>query len=89
MIIYEHDTGCVNQRCGGGEGMEVIDLYGRVVQSLGYGSYPVFSPSGTKIAYFHADARGSGIFIRSLADGSTRKVWSSELETAAIGWQAR
>src|SRR5204862_254464 len=88
-IIYEHDIGCSNAMCGGGEGMEIIDLRGRVLQSLGAGGYPVFSPSGTKIAFFESGATGRGIFIRSLADGSTKKVFSGDLEGPAIGWQAR
>jgi Tol biopolymer transport system component len=88
-IIYDHDTGCANERCAGAQAMEIIDLRGHVVQSLGYGNFPVFSPTGTKIAYYYAGAGDHGIFIRSLADGSTRKVFAGDLESPAIGWQAR
>ncbi|HEU5279879.1 MAG TPA: hypothetical protein VFU26_13380 [Gaiellaceae bacterium] len=55
------------------------------MQSLGEGSYPAWSPSGTKIAY----ATAGGVFIRSLADGATRQIFNTSLEVAGIGWQTR
>jgi Tol biopolymer transport system component len=84
-IIYEHWTGCGGSFCSGGPGIEIADLRGNVVRSLGDGDYPTFSPSGTSIAY----ATGDGVFIRSLADGSTRQIFNGSLETGGIGWQAR
>jgi hypothetical protein len=65
--------------------MEIADLRGIIVRTLGDGEYPTFSPTGTRIAY----ATGDGVFIRSLADGSARQIFSGSLETAGIGWQAR
>jgi Tol biopolymer transport system component len=65
-IIYQHWTGCDGSFCSGGPGMEIADLRGIIVRTLGDGEYPTFSPTGTRIAY----ATGDGVFIRSLADGS-------------------
>ena len=84
-IIYEHWTACVGSKCSGSEGIEIADLRGKVLRSLGDGEYPTWSPSGTRIAYASAD----GVFIRSLANGSTRQIFKGGLETAGIGWQAR
>jgi Tol biopolymer transport system component len=84
-IIYEHWTGCVGSKCGGSDGIEIADLRGNVVRSLGDGEYPTWSPSGTRIAYATVD----GVFIRSLVAGSTRQIFEGSLETAGIGWQAR
>lgn len=84
-IIYQHWTGCNGSFCSGGPGMEIADLRGTVVRSLGDGEYPTFSPSGTRIAYATAD----GVFIRSLSDGSTKQIFEGSLETAGIGWQSR
>ena len=84
-VAYEHWTGCEGGKCGGAETIEIADLHGKVVQSLGEGSYPAWSPSGTKIAY----ATAGGVFIRSLSDGATRQIYNTSLEVAGIGWQAR
>jgi len=84
-ITYEHWTGCNGSACGGGLGIELADLRGNVIRSLGNGEYPTFSPSGTSIAYGTVE----GVFIRSLADGTTRQIVNGTLETHGIGWQAR
>jgi Tol biopolymer transport system component len=84
-IVYEHWTRCGGSTCSGSDGMEIADLHGNVLQSLGGGNYPAWSPSGTKIAY----ATAAGVFIRSLTDGSTKQIFEGSLETAGIGWQPR
>jgi Tol biopolymer transport system component len=84
-MVYEHWTQCGGSTCSGSDGMEIADLRGHVLQSLGDGNYPAWSPSGTKIAY----ATAAGVFIRSLRDGSTRQIFEGSLEGAGIGWQAR
>lgn len=84
-IIYQHWTGCNGSACSGGPGIEIADLRGNVVRSLGDGEYPTFSPSGTRIAY----ATANGVFIRLLSDGSTKQIFEGSLETAGIGWQSR
>jgi len=73
------------RNCSGSDGIEIADLRWNVVRSLGDGEYPTWSPSGTRIAYATVD----GVFIRSLADGSTRQIFKGSLETAGIGWQVR
>jgi hypothetical protein len=40
-IVYEHWTECVGSKCSGSDGsMEIADLRGNVLQSLGDGNYP-------------------------------------------------
>src|SRR6266511_1662030 len=58
-ITYEHWTGCNGSACGGGLGIEIADLRGNVIRSLGNGEYPTFSPSGTSIAYGTVEASSS------------------------------
>jgi Tol biopolymer transport system component len=58
-IIYQHWAGCGGSACSGGPGIEIADLRGNVVRSLGDGEYPTFSPSGTLRGFkmrFHAAA---------------------------------
>jgi len=84
QIAYEHDLGCVGEKCGGGIGIEIADLRHHVSKTIA-GFYPSWSPSGRSLAY----ATAGGVFVRSLTDGSTRQLFAGTLETTGITWQAR
>lgn len=83
-IAYEHYFGCGGGKCGGGGGIEIADLQGRVSQTIN-GFYAAWSPSGTRLAY----ATSTGVFVRSVLDGSTRPLFEGGLETRGVAWQAR
>ena len=82
-IAYQHDQNCVGTTCGSGP-IELADLNGHVFATID-GFYPSWSPSGRSIAY----GTGDGVFVRSLVDRSTRRVFSGTLETTGIAWAAR